>query len=420
MRSRATRRALAAPLFGCSVWLAACVGTGPAAGRSPGPPLQLQPRQIIVGVPLVTPALRSDLARRIARQYDLILVGAFPLRSVDVHCVVYEVPRGSDLDELTRELSTHPEVRIVQRNQQFTGMADAREDPYASFQYGARTLRAFEAHRWATGKGVRVGVIDTGVDVEHPDLEARIVETRNFVENGEESFSRDVHGTAVAGIIAARADNGEGILGIAPDADLVVGKACWQLDATGDRALCSSWTLARAVDFAIRAGVQVLNLSLAGPEDPLLRRLLAAADEAGIAVVAAAGDDAHQPGFPASQDSVIAVVSSDVHGSVPELAWQGASAALAAPGQEILTTAPGARYRFLSGSSLSTAHVSGTVALLLERDPELSPADVSALLRSTAHEAKAARTGSRVRHVDACAAIRRLSGGEACAEVPAE
>ncbi len=392
--------------------LAGCAG-GPSPARpDEAVPLQLEDRQIIVAVPLVTPGLRSEVQRRLARQYDLEAVGAFPLTSIDVHCMVFEVPPGRPMDRVVAELASHPGVELVQRNQRFEGLGEAA-DPYASFQHGAEAMHAPEAHRWVTGRGVRVAVVDTGVDTRHPDLAGRIVTARNFVQGGERSFREDVHGTAVAGVIAARARNGEGIYGIAPDSELVVAKACWPLAGSGDRALCSSWTLARAIDFALGAEIRVLNLSLAGPEDRLLRRLLAAGDEAGVVVAAAAGRDARGPAFPASLGTVIAVAAYDVAGEQPEAPWGAGSGALAAPGHEILTTSPGAAYRFVSGSSLSTAHVSGGVALLLEQEPGLSPADVRELLGATARPEPGAEGGG-LRRVDVCAALHSLRPEASC------
>ncbi len=380
-------------LLGCAT-LAATTAT----------PLQLQPQQIIVVVPLVTPDLRAERAKQLARDFDLERVGAFPLASIDVHCIVFEVEPGRDVDRLLAALASHPGVRLAQRNQRFDSLTGAYSDPYASLQHGAETLRARSAHRWVTGKGVRVGLVDTGVDDEHPDLAGRIVETHNFVEGGDESFRDDGHGTAVAGVIGARADNAEGIFGIAPDAAVLALKACWHVEAPDGPALCSSWTLARAIDFAIGRGVRVLNLSLGGPEDPLVSRVLAAADATGVVITAAAGDGAPAPAFPASLDFVIAVAASEAGAGITKHAGR----LVAAPGDEIITTAPGARYRFLSGSSLATAHVTGVVALLLEQDPDLSPAQVRELL------SQSTRSGGRPGELDACAAVRRASDGSAC------
>ena len=135
------------------------------------------------------------------------------------------------------------------------------------FNMAPRLVRADLAHRWATGKGVHVAVIDTGVETGHPDLLGQIGLTATFVEGGEQTFDQDHHGTAVAGVIAARADNGIGTFGIAPGVTLTALKACWPPTPGTAEALCSSWTLQRAVNTAIEARVQLLNLSLAGPPD---------------------------------------------------------------------------------------------------------------------------------------------------------
>jgi len=260
-------------------------------------------------------------------------------------------------------------------------------------------------------------VVDTGVDVNHPALRGHIARTANFVEGGETSFSRDRHGTAVAGIIGARSPEGEGILGIAPDAEIVAAKACWYADRRTAKALCSSWTLAKAIDFAINAGTQVLNLSLSGPADALLGRLLIAADARGIVVVAAAAEETPDAGFPAMLPPVIAVVASDAKGQVQAPEWLDHKQAIAAPGVDILTTTPHGSYDFLSGSSLAAAHVTGVVALLLEQRPKLAPSEIRELLRLTVHPVmvkSGASAPAALGLVDACAALSKLLAVPAC------
>jgi subtilisin family serine protease len=410
---------------GFCLWVLAaamgCAGASrhapPTVGESEGVPKQLQERQVIVTLPPASPEQQAALIRRLAREHHLLQVGAFPLTSLSLQCLVLQVPKERDLYEVMARLAADPQVESVQLNQVFRGLGVAYNDPYASLQYGARSIRADIAHQWATGQGVTVAVVDTGVESEHPDLHGHIAKTVNFVDGGERSFAQDRHGTAVTGVIAAGANNDRGIVGIAPAADIVAAKACWQRAAGALEAVCSSWTLAKAVDFTIQAGVQVLNMSLAGPQDPLLERLIRKAVDGGITVVAAAQPGGGpSTGFPASMESVIAVLASDPQGQVRQPGPAKTAGLLAAPGVDILTTVPGQAYDFMSGSSLAAAHVSGLVALLLERQPRLPPRQVYEILHATAQSGKtASRTVlSPVGVVDACAALAQLLGRALC------
>ncbi|ETX07546.1 MAG: hypothetical protein ETSY2_10585, partial [Candidatus Entotheonella gemina] len=251
------------------------------------------------------------------------------------------------------------------------------------------------------------------------DLQGRIVSMANFVAGGKATFDRDRHGTAIAGVIAAKANNDIGIFGVAPEADLMALKACWHGSGTPQSALCSSWTIARAVDFALQEGARILNFSLAGPADPLLERLLRQALLQDVIAVAATFQPQGQHGdigFPASLEHVIAVVSSDPQGHAHRPASVANHGVLAAPGVEILTTTPQQTYDFLSGSSLAAAHVSGIAALLLEDHPRLTPARVRSLLQTTSRSIRNPDTqpNTMLGIVDACAALRQLESVSFC------
>ena len=409
------RAMLACAIAALAVLAPGCATISPRAAAQPAEGDAL-PKQLVERVVVVTlaPTL-SDSSDRItaelASTHGLRHVGAFPLTSIGVHCVVFEVPPNRAMDEVVRALTADPRVESAQPNQVFRSLATGPPDPYASFQYGARVIRAPQAHRWATGRGVTVAVIDTGIETEHPDLQGRVAKTANFVDGGAQSFARDRHGTAVAGVIGARAKNKDGIFGVAPEAALIGIKACWHSPAGGLEARCSSWTLAKAIDFAVVNGTRVVNLSLGGPPDPLLSRLIAKAIERGTTVVAAAMEGAGAPGFPASLPEVIGVVASDSHNDVRS-GERNLATMLAAPGVEILTTAPPHAYAFLSGTSMAAAHVSGVVALLLQQEPMMSPGQVRLVLFATARPVTA--TGvPPIGLVDACAALARLVGGDA-------
>jgi len=250
---------------------------------------------------------------------------------------------------------------------------------------------------------VRVAVIDTGVDVDHPDLPMHLT-ARNFVDNDAGAFQEDAHGTAVAGVIAAIPDNGIGMAGIAPDVRLFVFKACWRSAPTGVKATCNSFTLAQALSAAIEERVDVINLSLAGPSDPLLTRLVDRAAAAGIIVVGAVPADGLRGEFPTDIASVIAVDAIE--------SGHSNSGILRAPGLDVVSLAPHGHYDFYSGSSLATAEISGLVALLRAQSPHLTARDAQALLaESAAVESGEARAAAP----NACAALASLMHGKRCA-----
>jgi len=399
--------------------LSACAGSPkPETGAiidEPGVPRQLRSRQIIVAL---SDRLRAEwpaIARELQAQYRLRPVGEFPLTSIGVQCLVFQVPEDQPLETVIARLKADPRVELAQPNQSFEGLQAASPDPYAELAYGAKLVRADLAHRVSTGQGVAVAVIDTGADTDHPDLRGRIAETATFVEGGEPSFRADRHGTAVAGIIGARAD-GTGLDGIAPDARLNVFKACWYPDPTAAKARCSSWTLAKAVDHAIDRGVKVINLSLGGRADDLLARLLAAADRRGIVVVVATLENPDNPGFPASLDTVIPAIACDANRRVVSPRWPGIAFAAAAPGVDVVAPVPRTGYGLVSGSSLAAAHVTGIVALLLQRAPQATPEQIRATLRTTTRPLAGSNPAgaTRIGLVDACAALARQVPQLAC------
>ena len=345
------------------------------------------------------------VAARLAKAYGLRRVDEWPIQALDVHCVVYEVPPGRPLEEVLERLRRDVRVESAQPMNIFRVMAQAYDDPYLDLQHGLQSMQIESAHDWADGDGVRVAIVDTGVDVSHPELEGRIAAAENFVDDDARRFTTDVHGTAVAGVIASAANNGIGIVGVAPAVRILALKACWAEETGSIPAYCTTFTLAKALSYAIARRPHVLNLSLAGPADPLLARLLARAIERGIVVVTASAPEAGSEAvFPAAMDRVIAVTTA-VAGTVP---GRRGLPALNAPGDEVFTTVPHGAYDFLSGSSLAAAHVSGLVALLLEHDRSLPTERIVALLRETG--------GETARGVNGCRALIRLLGSGGCPE----
>lgn len=325
-------------------------------------------------------------ARHVAAAYSLRQVASWPIKELGVHCVVYEIPDSRSIDEVLTTLTKDPRVTLAQPLQEFhTLTAEPAPGTYNDPLYGLQTnlvaLGISAAHRRSQGAGVKVALIDTGVDGTHPDLRERISGMRSFVSPNSSPTPATAgsyrHGTAMAGLIAAVANNNVGIVGIAPLARIEVFEACWQLKPNSDAAACNTFTLAQALAAALEAGIPLINLSIAGPADPLLSALVQIGLKRGVIVVGAAA--ATGDGFPTNIDGVIGVTSSNAQ----EPAHNRSAALLAAPATHVLTSLPGAQYDFESGTSVATAEITGVVALLLSANNHLTADSIVSLLKSS-------------------------------------
>jgi len=342
----------------------------------------------------VQEARRRTVAQARARAHGLTLVDHWPMPMLGYDCYVMAVPEDQPLDDAVQALSHDAGVAWVEPMQTYAvqGQANKKQadkgDPLYRTQPDALEWHLDGLHRIATGRNITIAVIDSAIDVRHPDLAGQVVLTQNFV-TGRTAVAES-HGTGVAGIIAARAGNGIGIAGVAPGARLLGLRACWQqADAS---TVCDTLSLAKALYYAIQRRSDVINMSLSGPPDRLLDSLLDRAQSQGITIVGAVDPDIPDGGFPASHPGVVAVIE------------EGTSAArkavFSAPGRDVPTTGPGAGWSVVSGSSFAAAHVSGLFALIRERShrPETGAVLVTG-------------TDSRI---DPCATLQRLSGAAAC------
>lgn len=338
----------------------------------------------------VSPVASRESAA-LAATHRLQRIAEWPIDLLGVHCIVYELPDASAKAAVITALRRDPRVESVQPLNTFTAQtATNYNDQYAPLQNSLRTLGIEAAHLQTRGRGVRIAVIDTGLDTTHPDLQGRIAVNRDFVGNGPHV---EAHGTAMAGIIAANANNSLGIVGVAPEARVLALRACWETDTTANgRARCNTFTLAQAIAFAITERADILNMSLAGPTDPLLERLLARALRLGRIVVGAWPESvAGLASFPASMPGVIAV-GTDASEDSNDVGR------LRASGREVLTLQPLGRYDFASGSSIAAAQVAGIAALIRARHSSLTSGALQRALLESQHK-------SKVRMVNACDAL---------------
>ena len=339
-------------------------------------------------------------ARSVAAAYDLREVRSWPIQVLSMHCVVFEIANGRPVAEVVAALSKDSRVALAQPLQEFHtltgagGTAAPYNDPLYDLQTNMAALGIARAHERVQGAGVHIALIDTGVDLGHPDLHGASVRSHSLLDSAAPAASLR-HGTAMAGLIAAVANNHIGIVGIAPRAQLEVFEACWQLAPGNDAAACNTFTLARALAAALASGAPLVNLSFAGPADPLLTALVQAGLKRGVTFVgAAAGPEAP---FPTGIAGVITAAGSEQPLS---------TGALAAPSQHVMTLRPGGEYDFESGTSVAAAELTAVMALLMSASPtRLSTATLVSLLSGPT---PVHANGQPV--VDVNAALARLDG----------
>ena len=231
-------------------------------------------------------------------------------------------------------------------------------------------------HRLASGRNVTIAVIDSEIDATHPDLRGVIVERFDATQSPSKPHA---HGTGMAGAIASRTR----LLGVAPGARILAIKA---FDESATSAEATSFQILKGLDYAIAKNVRIINMSFAGPRDPMMERTLKSAHDKGIILIAAAGNAGPKspPLYPGADPSVIAVSASDYNDKPFTMANRGKYIAVAAPGVDVMVPAPGNSYQLTTGTSVAAAHVSGVAALLVERKPTITPDELRALLMKTA------------------------------------
>jgi subtilisin family serine protease len=310
--------------------------------------------------------------------------------------------------------------------------AAVRSDPELPDQWALRgdaPMGAASAWARATAGAVTVAVVDTGVDLSHPDLAPNLWTNPgevpgNGIDDDADGYVDDVHGvdllngdgdprddnghgTHVAGIVAARGENGIGVAGVAWRARIMAVKVL-DSHAAGDMS-----AVARGVRYAVAHGARIVNVSLSGPIGGAdIGDAIDEARAAGVVIVAAAGNTGTDldvtPAYPAAlaAPNLVAVTSSDRRGALTRRASFGrASVDLAAPGQDILSTARGGGYEFRSGSSTAAAQVSGALALLAGARPGLAGEALrSALLSAARRSSLPVSAGA----LDIGAALRRI------------
>ena len=411
---RPARRVVLAPtalLAVTALFATGCVALPPPAGPTPtteAPTTTAAPTSTVVPTPLATCGAAVTGAADAT-----YLPPTLPPATVGAQAAAATAEAAADtgMVDITTLDNGRPEFRTVPAGAVAAALA-ATTDPVLAVDgaeqvgtAGITTNDPLHPSQWSDtlapyspawvcgdGTGIDIAVVDTGVYAGHPDLAGKVtagasaISGNGVVTVGSGSTDPNGHGTHVAGIAAATANNGVGVAGVAPGATVIPVRV---LDANG-----SGWTsdVAAGVTWAVDNGAEVVNLSLgSASESSSLANAIAYAHAHNVVVVAAGGNGGPNgtPNYPAAGANTIAVASCTSIGAISSFSTPGSYIDVAAPGSSILSTLPNGGYGYMSGTSMATPFVVGVVALMLDANPTMTPDQVMARLDGTATDAGA-------------------------------
>ncbi len=340
----------------------------------PADPTLFVSNHVIVDIPA---NVQTDVRNTIAAGLSMTPLDSFTSVLTGRTLHLWRIDSGIPVAEAIGNAAGITQIAGAQADFYYHG-GQSTQAPAGPEQYVPKKLNLTEAHRLARGNRVLVAVIDSEVDAEHPELAGAV--TANFESSGDTERPHS-HGTGMAGAIAAHRN----LVGVAPEVGLLTVRAfgTHANDVEG-----TTFNILKGLDWAAAQKARVVNMSFAGPSDPRLRDALQKAYARGMVLIAAAGNAGPRspPLFPAAYPDVIAVTATNSDDGLFAGANRGKYIAVAAPGVEVLAPAPDGGYQFTTGTSVAAAEVSGVAALLLDRNPSLTPAEVRRILMSTAKD----------------------------------
>ena len=362
-------------------------GPAPAATRrsarrkSGSPPpaneRRMVPDEVLIEVANTTSAQSINALQR---RHRLTRIESQTFQLAGTTLYRWRIPDRRSVAAVVRSLQADTVVASAQPNYLFTLQQNdskpaSEGDPA---QYALAKLHLPQAHGLAKGDSVLVAVIDSAVDLSHPELAGTVAQSFDAIGT---PMTPHAHGTAIAGLIAAHSK----LMGAAPDAHILAVRA---FDPEGSRAEGTTFNILKGLDWAAMNGARVINMSFTGPDDPSIHRSLEAAHNKGIVLVAAAGNSgpASPPLYPAADPNVIAVTATDVDDKLFPQSNRGPHIAVAAPGAQILVAVPNGGYQVSSGTSYAAAEISGIAALMLQHKRDIKPEQVRAILMATAKD----------------------------------
>lgn len=349
---------------------------------------QYVPDEVVI---TVAPTLSGDDIKALLKRYNVYVIEQEDSELGGVSIIRARILDQRDPLKVAASMGGDGQVTLAEPNFVYRlQRAPEASDASPPLQYALANLRLTQAHGVARGDAVLVGMIDSAVDPNHPDLDGTIAAIFDATAGGPGAHP---HGTAVASLIAGHGK----LTGSAPRARLLVARAFDNRNAKGN-----SFTVLKSIDWLAGRGARIINMSFAGAADPTVRRLINAAYARGIVLIAAAGNAGPNspPLYPAAEPKVIAVTATDASDRLYGSANRGGYIAVAAPGVDVFVAAPDGGYGIQSGTSFSAAEISGIAALMIQRHPKLTPDQLRAQLVASARAA-----GAGVKVADAYKAV---------------
>lgn len=311
------------------------------------------------------------------------------------------VPNAQDLEETAETLRQNGQVEFVEPNIELQG-SSIPTDSYFTSQWGVKKINLPNA--WDDTKGetsVSVAVLDMGVDINHPEFKGRIINPYDVL-TGKKTLIGKSHGTHVAGIIGAAMDN-KGVVGVAPNVSILPVNLFQNSEV-------KVFNLINGIHYAVDKGADIINLSLYTPYySATIDSAIEYAHSKGVIVVGAVGNDGKAiSAYPAANEHVIAVSATNKNDSIATYSNRGNYVDISAPGTDILSTDIDGTYVTMSGTSMATPFVSGVAALILSKNPFLSPDEVENILLKSSKDlgAKGKDNSFGYGRVDAAAALK--------------
>lgn len=328
----------------------------------PPPPVKkvIPPRTNFINdeVLIVYPNKDASKIKAITQRYHLKPTSRVVLSSVSAGLLVAKTNGQNPLNLAKKINKKEKNIEASTNNIFKLASTTYSNKAYSLFETGVSSV-----HKTTKGRGISICMIDTPVDIYHPSFSNAFIQTKDLFNFDPNNLDLMAHGTSVAGVLVS----GNSLIGVAPKAQLLAVSA---FKTSKDRPFSlqgSSANISKAMNICINSNVDVINLSFTGGRDALLEKLVNKAIQRGITVVAAGGNGGHWGStiYPALIPGVLATTAVDEQKKLFTMANKGRFIDYSAPGVNILTLAPGGKYTLATGTSLSSAHLSGIVALLL-------------------------------------------------------